>query len=313
MRIGGPDFSIGVPDDGYAWWYVDAVSDDARHALTVIGFIGSVFSPYYKWARRNGPADPFDHCAINVALYGPRGRWAMTERPAAATWRSADHLAVGPSAMRWERDALVIDVRERAAPLPFAMRGRIRLHPHALFARAFELDPARRHRWLPFAPMARVEVEMNDPGLRWSGEGYFDHNCGDEPLETGFTRWDWARAHGGAGATIHYDSLLREGAHSALALRFSRDGAIAPAQEPPRQSLPRAPIWRMARAARCDDSFAPRVRQTLEDTPFYARSLIETQIEGERMTGVHESLDLDRFASPIVQMMLPFRMPRLRG
>jgi carotenoid 1,2-hydratase len=31
---------------------------------------------------------------------------------------------------------------------------------------------------------------------------------------------------------------------------------------------------------------------------------------GELREGVHESLDLDRFRSPVVQAMLPFRMPR---
>ena len=62
---------------GYAWWYVDALSDDGQHGLTLIAFIGSVFSPYYAWARRRGPADPQNHCALNVALYGPGGnRWA---------------------------------------------------------------------------------------------------------------------------------------------------------------------------------------------------------------------------------------------
>lgn len=312
MRDGGPDFSISVPDDGYAWWYVDAISDDGRHALTIIGFIGSVFSPYYKWARRKQPADPLDHCAINVALYGPRGRWAMTERGADAAWRSRDRLAVGPSAISWDGDTLTIDVAERAAPLPLALRGRIRLRVDTLFARSFELDGAQRHRWTPFAPFARAEVEMTHPSLKWSGAAYFDHNVGLEPLEAGFTRWDWGRAHGAAGTTIHYDSLLRSGAQSALALRFAQSGEISAFEPPPRQNLPATRIWRMPRAARNDSGAAPAVRKTLEDTPFYARSIIESTVAGERLTGVHESLDLDRFCAPIVQMMLPFRMPRVR-
>ena len=62
-----------VGRDGYAWWYVDALSDDGQHGLTIIAFIGSVFSPYYAWARRRGPADPLNHCALNVALYGTGG------------------------------------------------------------------------------------------------------------------------------------------------------------------------------------------------------------------------------------------------
>ena len=44
--------------DGYVWWYVDALSDDGRHGLTLIAFIGSVFSPYYALARRRGAGDP---------------------------------------------------------------------------------------------------------------------------------------------------------------------------------------------------------------------------------------------------------------
>ena len=43
-----------VPHNGYAWWYVDALSDDGENGITIIAFIGSVFSPYYAFARRRG-------------------------------------------------------------------------------------------------------------------------------------------------------------------------------------------------------------------------------------------------------------------
>jgi carotenoid 1,2-hydratase len=54
------------------------------------------------------------------------------------------------------------------------------------------------------------------------------------------------------------------------------------------------------------------VRRTLEDTPFYARSVLQTRLLGQDAIAVHESLSLDRFRNPIVQAMLPFRMPRAR-
>ncbi len=91
-----PRFDLTVAPDGYAWWYVDGVSDDGTRAVSVIGFIGSVFSPYYGWAGRRAP---HEHCSINVALYGRGGRWAMTERGAAAVTQSADRFEVGPSAL----------------------------------------------------------------------------------------------------------------------------------------------------------------------------------------------------------------------
>jgi carotenoid 1,2-hydratase len=54
----------------------------------------------------------------------------------------------------------------------------------------------------------------------------------------------------------------------------------------------------------------PEVISTLEDTPFYVRSLLRTQLLGENVTAVHESLDIPRLVSLPVQFMLPWRMPR---
>jgi carotenoid 1,2-hydratase len=66
----------------------------------------------------------------------------------------------------------------------------------------------------------------------------------------------------------------------------------------------------MARETRSDTDYMPRVRRTLEDSPFYARSLISTGLMGVEATAIHESLSLDRFRSGLVKAMLPFRMPR---
>jgi carotenoid 1,2-hydratase len=52
------------------------------------------------------------------------------------------------------------------------------------------------------------------------------------------------------------------------------------------------------------------VLATLEDTPFYVRSLLRTDLLGEKVTAVHESLDIPRVVSLPVRMMLPWRMPR---
>ena len=66
-------------------------------------------------------------------------------------------------------------------------------------------------------------------------------------------------------------------------------------------------------AARQISAAVPSVVETLEDTPFYARSVIEAEILGHRVTAMHESLDMRRFCAPVVQAMLPFRMPRVGG
>ena len=61
-----PRFDIRVEKNGYAWWYIDGISKDGTQAISIIGFIGSVFSPWYYWAGRKNPQD---HACINVALY----------------------------------------------------------------------------------------------------------------------------------------------------------------------------------------------------------------------------------------------------
>ena len=49
------------------------------------------------------------------------------------------------------------------------------------------------------------------------------------------------------------------------------------------------------------------------DAPFYSRSAVQTVLDCETVTGVHEALDLDRYASPLIKPMLAFRVPRRAG
>ena len=79
---------------------------------------------------------------------------------------------------------------------------------------------------------------------------------------------------------------------------------------PPPLEPMRSSAWRIPRLARSDAPGGGRILAILEDGPFYARSQIETSVDGMRVTGVHESLSLDRFRSTWVQALLPFKMPR---
>ncbi len=271
-----------------------------------------MFSPYYAWSRRHGTGDPLDHCAINAVLYG-RGarRWTMTERGRTGLRRDAAHLAIGPSSLRWDGSALIAELDEIATPLPRRLRGTIRVHPMALTDDYLTLDADGAHRWRPIAPRARVEVSLTHPDLRWSGVGYVDTNVGTGPLEQAFRRWDWSRCATRDGTAILYDVTGRDGSHRGLALHVDRAGRAEPLLPPRRVALPRS-RWLVERYTRGGDDDAPsRVLHTLLDAPFYARSVIASTLYGETVAGMHESLSLDRFRTPWVQAMLPFRMPRV--
>ncbi len=287
------------------------MSDDGAYALTLIAFVGSVFSPYYAWARKRGDANPYDHCAMNVALYGKDSqRWTMTERGQGGLRRSASVLSIGRSQMRWSGNALEVDVDELCAPLPRRVRGKIRLFPSILSDRSFALDAGGRHQWTPYAPCSRVEVELSHPVLRWSGNGYFDGNFGTAPLEADFKEWTWSRASVPGGTTVLYDVTARGATQRGLALRFSDSGLVETIEPPPTALLPNT-RWGVKRATRGDLGCDLRIIRTLEDAPFYSRTLLDASVLGVKAAAIHESLDLDRFRSRWVQCLLPFRMPRM--
>jgi len=211
--------------------------------------------------------------------------------------------------MHWHDDALVIDLDEWAAPIPKRICGTIRLTPSSFPGRAFALDRLGRHVWQPIAPRARIEVSLDQPALGWSGTAYMDSNYGSEPLETGFRDWTWSRAHLEQDCVVMYDAHRRDDTETTLALRFDSLGRFQSFEPPPIVSLP-STFWRVKRETRATSAADVVIRNTLEDTPFYARTRFSSKLLGETAECFHESLSLDRFASPLVQAMLPFRMPR---
>jgi carotenoid 1,2-hydratase len=235
----------------------------------------------------------------------------MTERGRARVSREARDFVIGPSRMRWDGAALVIDIDEIGVPLPRRVRGRIRVHPQGLSPFVAALDDGARHRWGPIAACARIEVDLERPAARWSGEAYVDANEGDEPIDRPFRDWDWSRSAMRDGSTaVIYDVRQKRGDDRVIARLFRPDGGSQPFEAPARQRLPRTG-WRIERSMRNEGGDAARVTQTLEDTPFYARSLLESTLLGERVRSIHESLSLPRVVSRSVRLMLPWRMPRI--
>lgn len=239
----------------------------------------------------------------------------MTERPRSDVSRDDHNLTIGTSSVRWDGNVLEIDIEERDTrlfnPIHRRVCGKVRVIPEALNPTSFALDPNEDHIWHCMAPFARVEVEMDKPDISWSGTGYFDHNRGREPLEKGFKVWHWSRAHLKSGTVVCYEGERGDGSLFASAIKFDRDGIPSEVELPAYAPLPRS-AWRIERSTRSQIGVA-QVRRTWEDTPFYARSELSSNLFGEEVIAVQESLDMRRFASPIVQFMLPFRMPRKRS
>ncbi|MCU0800298.1 MAG: carotenoid 1,2-hydratase [Rhodobacteraceae bacterium] len=273
----------------------------------MIGFIGSVFSPWYAWSGRR---DPQNHCCLNVVTYGPGGRFTMTDRGRPALRQTRDALEIGPSAMRWTGRELVIEVDEISSfPLIGRVKGTITLTPQAITDQEVALHP--RHIWRPFAPMAQIEVNLTQ-GHRWQGHGYFDANFGTAALEADFDRWTWGRFPLHDRAVCFYDATRRDGSTLALGVEVTPDGHLREITPPPLTRFART-RWQVARDTRADPGTKPRQVMPMLDAPFYSRSVVETTIDGEVSHGVHEALDLRRFRNPLLKFMLATRVPRRYG
>lgn len=234
----------------------------------------------------------------------------MTERGRRFVNRDATNFQVGPSDLSWNGDSLEINIKERAVPFGQKVSGKVVVYPEQLFNYSVPLDQGGKHRWGPLAPTSRVDVTFTDPDLKWSGHAYLDSNEGDEPINRPFLEWDWARALLKDQSTaVIYDVREKNGVEKLLALKFNIDGSVTDFEIGDRQPLPKT-MWRIQRHIRSDQN-NPNVIQDLEDTPFYSRSVLKSHWLGEDLTCMHETLDVPRFSSPIVQMMLPWRMPRL--
>ncbi|MCW1920215.1 carotenoid 1,2-hydratase [Rhodobacter sp. KR11] len=271
----------------------------------MIGFIGTVFSPWYHWSGRGRPDN---HVCLNVVTRGGGvPRFTMTDRGAGALRQSADTLQIGPSRMHWTGGALVIDIDEAGAPPLFGrVKGRITLTPQAVTETEAVLDAAAHHIWRPFAPVSRITVELG--GQSWQGHGYFDANFGARPLEADFRRWTWGRYAAKDRSVVFYDGLRRDGSTLALAVQTS-DGVVTPIAAPPLTRLPRTG-WLLPRETRADPGTKPRQKAMLLDAPFYSRAAVEVSLQGETMQGMHEALDLDRYAWPWLKPMIALRVPR---
>jgi carotenoid 1,2-hydratase len=282
------------------------LSDDGQYGLSIIAFVGSVFSPYYARARRKGLGHPENFCAVNVALYGPQKRWAMTERGVQDVRRDATQFVCGPSSLRIDGDVVTITLHERSMPVPRAIAGVVRVSLKTCYDAPVALDDAGLHQWRAVAPHARVEVELSAPVQSWQGNCYHDMNWGAEPIEKAFKDWTWSRLHDENGAVVFYDARRRDDSRKAFALGFS--GGIAKAVGlPPSHALSRG-FWGMAQDVRSEK--LPVIVSKLEDAPFYTRNLVRISHGGKSYDAFQESLSVSKFDTTLVQMMLPFKMPR---
>ncbi|MEE2786746.1 MAG: carotenoid 1,2-hydratase [Myxococcota bacterium] len=263
--------------------------------------------------------DPAEFCTLNFALHGPDGvdSWVFSEFSSADIKRSQDDFCLGETAITRTESGLHVELNARTKPffqwgMPPQIRGSLTLTPEAEYGHIVHLDRHRRHRWFGLAPRARIRVKLTEPKVEFEGSAYHDANQGLEPLEDGFQSWQWSRAELHDGTAVLYDTIERTGDQHLSGRLYRPDGTIEE-MDPPKSVTLRRGRWGVRRGTRTDADGTPTVLKTLVDAPFYTRSLIETQLRGESVISMHESVDLDRFSAGWVRFLLPWKIRQKVG
>lgn len=330
-------FNRRLDPHGYQWWYIDAISDDGDFSLTIIAFVGHVFSPDYYKARQkrlvgSKLAQPEDFCAFNFALHAltPRGKarigcktlWCLSEysqdhlNPHNPTiHRSANHLSLGDTQLRHTTDGMSIEINERTKPffqrMPRHIDGCIRLSSTHQFLHELQLDSFGQHTWMGIAPCSRISVQLNMPQLSFEGNAYCDSNWGSSSLEEGFQSWTWSRAEVEQGTLVLYDVLERNHSSQQRGILFTHQGEVINIEDLCDKRI-QSGFWGVERTTRADTHAQPTLMSSLVDSPFYTRDLIHTYVLGQSTIAMYESLNLDQFCKPWVRFLLPFRIRKKR-
>jgi carotenoid 1,2-hydratase len=217
-------------------------------------------------------------------------------------------MRCGRSSVSVKGNELRVIVDERTAPLGRRLCGEVKVYAAASNDEAFFLDQGHQHQWQPIVPGGQVVVEFEKPQIQWQGHAYVDTNNGRRPLESDFRRWDWSRYLAGDQTRILYKTEDLAGESRCLSLSFDQDARVSNIDAPREVELPRTG-WGVERRMQHDADV--RVIKTLEDTPFYARSMLGLSAGDNELTAMHESLTLERFRKTWVRTLLPFRMPRI--
>lgn len=205
---------------GYEWWYFDALSADGNHGVVVIFYEGNPFSTRYNRALLSGGDPvPSNFPAISISVYedGKPIYYSFTEfdKDDCSFSEEQLRLKVGPHRVKstLTQGKLKYEL-ELSETLPSGDRLEAAL--------AFESSTAGQlwggtskndngHQWNLVQPRAAVQGTIrvtgsgeNPQNIAFEGEGYHDHNTGQEPMRQEFREWYWGRIHFEHATLVYY-------------------------------------------------------------------------------------------------------------
>lgn len=212
----------------YEWWYFDAVSRDKKYSLVMIFYDGIPFSPRYNKAVDKGDTSKAalaeSHPAVSLSVY-ERGEpifYSIVEYDPDSCFFSDAGLdfRIGNNHVYAQADSNQLKYKiqlDEILPSGDALKATLLFKSSTapldlLKEPSIEIGDKKGHYWNLIQPRAQVQGDIvidsakdkTSRKIDFKGNGYHDHNVGNEPMKNEFKDWYWGRVHYEFGTLVYY-------------------------------------------------------------------------------------------------------------
>ncbi|MEQ8525764.1 hypothetical protein [Gracilimonas sp.] len=201
-----PDFNKSF--GGYEWWYFDGLSEDGQQGFVIIFYQTNPFSTQYIKDLEAGQVGRVSYPAISVSLYkgGKTVYYSFLEfGKDEFTWDDETKtLSVEQNSVEYvfKNNELSFEIKlGQELPSGHKVHGRIKGEATKGNENLIQSVSEDRHSWNLLTPGTSVKAQLEVVGkngeevLNFTGNGYHDHNTGQEPMKESFRDWYWGRYH----------------------------------------------------------------------------------------------------------------------
>lgn len=211
---------------GYEWWYFDAVDVTSGYSLVVIFYQGNPFSNRYIRQLKKEPSaaasNPENFPAISISIYKNNEPvyYSFTEFAKSETSFSTEvpFVQIGGHSLTSEilEEELIYELKlQEILPSGDSIEAELTFSSPDLALNVPGHQSAGKksegHFWNLIQPRAEVQgtIQLSCEAdirqvVRFHGEGYHDHNTGQEPMKDEFRDWYWGRFHFPVYTLVYY-------------------------------------------------------------------------------------------------------------
>ena len=322
-------------NNGYEWWYFDAISADKEWSLVVIFYHGNPFSPNYMRSKYGD--EPASYPAISISVYrkGKPEFYSFQEYANSYfVWEEEKqefNCLVGGSSFRKNEIFQEVEYELNLNQLldsGHSISGKLKFIATRTSPKLINKEESKeKHFWNLLQPKAKVvgnlkiKGKTDDYHIAFHGSGYHDHNVGEEPMGHSFKDWYWGRIHMGRETLLYYVMNGYDGKQHEAWLIDEENQNIASYFEQielkkPAKTLFGLQYFKEIHLLGIRGDIIVQLKNRVDNGPFYQRFLAEASYAGETekksYTGFAEYINPREIENDSFWWMIEMRLRYMR-